>query len=85
MALSNSRRTKSGISKIKRDTYGLNWYSKVAEIQKRDGNKCLDCGSREHLHTHHIKSLNRGGLTINSNLMSLCEACHSRRHVHMRK
>ena len=80
MALSNSRRTKMGISIIKRDTYGPNWYTKVAEIQKRDCNKCIDCNSTQHLHTHHIRALNRGGLTLNSNLITLCEQCHARRH-----
>jgi 5-methylcytosine-specific restriction endonuclease McrA len=82
MALSKTRRTSNGGVKIKRDTYGKNWYQTVGTIQKRDGNKCLDCSSKHKLHTHHIVPLSKGGLTAPSNLITLCEECHHRRHRH---
>lgn len=80
--LSNSRRTSSGGVKMKRDTYGPQWYTKVNEIRRRDGKKCLDCGATEKLHTHHIIPLSKGGLTANSNLILLCHDCHAKRHRH---
>lgn len=72
-----------GTSKIVRDFYGPNWYRTVNEVQTRDGKKCVECSSKEHLHTHHIKSLSKGGVTSKSNLITLCEKCHERKHRHM--
>ena len=80
--LSNTRRTSSGTTTFKRDTYGKEWYAKVAEIRKRDGDKCVDCQATTELQPHHIKPLSRGGLTHNTNLLTLCHDCHERRHRH---
>lgn len=71
----------TGSARIQRDGYGSNWFGKINEIAKRDGKKCMDCGSTQGpFHTHHIQRLSRGGVTSNSNLILLCELCHDRRH-----
>lgn len=101
------RRSKSGVTKIVRDTYRkkpvakLNgkkltddWYSLKARVLKRDGNRCRQCGVKHGspdpnnpgkkiwLDAHHIKELWQGGMTVMSNLISLCRKCHNTRHRH---
>lgn len=50
------------------------------EVIKRNGNQCDKCGSRIHLHLHHIKPLSKGGSNKISNLKLLCEDCHLKTH-----
>ena len=78
--LTVGRTNATGFGRTKRDSYGPNWFGKVNEIQNRDGKKCSDCGSTEHLHTHHIRALSRGGTKSNANMVTLCERCHESRH-----
>lgn len=53
------------------------------QIIKRDGYRCRVCGRspRDHvdleLHVHHIRPWAAGGLTEDSNLMTLCHTCHN--------
>jgi hypothetical protein len=53
------------------------------EILKRDNRKCKICGRRpdDHvdveLHVHHIRPWAQGGLTLQSNLITLCHTCHA--------
>lgn len=53
------------------------------KIIKRDGFRCKVCGRRpaDHvdveLHVHHIKPWASGGFTIEDNLITLCNTCHS--------
>lgn len=70
----------SGKIRTTRESYGPDWFSKVKETQDRDGNKCLDCGNKEHLHTHHIKRLGDNGTNSKANRITLCERCHEKRH-----
>lgn len=51
--------------------------------------QCMDCGSKEHLHTHHIQPQEHADAQgmighmpkdIRSNIMVLCENCHQRWH-----
>ncbi len=46
----------------------------------RDKFKCRVCGTQSRLQCHHIKARSKGGTDKLSNLMSLCEKCHDRRH-----
>jgi 5-methylcytosine-specific restriction endonuclease McrA len=79
-----SFRNSNGTARIKRDTYGgLAWYDIIARVNARDGKVCSSCPETAHLHVHHIKPLSKGGLTVLSNLILLCERCHARRHRHM--
>ena len=79
-------RTKSGIVRI-RHGYGqpADWYALKAEVHARDGGQCVQCGSTEHLHAHHIHRESRGGALTARNLITLCEFCHSQRHSHMKR
>ena len=88
-----ARRNGYGVSRIKRDSYSntqVDWWTIRREVFTRDGGKCkvlrggLVC-NRVGKHVHHIVSLNRGGRTIPSNLITVCQDCHEARHNHMRR
>lgn len=62
------------------------WKDKRKEILKRDNNECQSCKSKGRFspadcihHKIHLKDNPLLGLT-NSNLVSLCNACHNREH-----
>ncbi|MBQ6893391.1 MAG: HNH endonuclease [Clostridia bacterium] len=50
------------------------------DILKRDGFKCVLCGCSAEdgvkLHVDHIVPIAKGGLTVASNLRTLCERCN---------
>ena len=70
------------------------WYTLKARVLKRDNFRCRQCkvkhgsddphklGKKVWLDAHHIKELSDGGLTMMSNLISLCRKCHHSRHRH---
>lgn len=48
-------------------------------ILNRDGQQCVECGSRNFLHLDHVTPYQRGGLYIEWNLQALCESCNARK------
>lgn len=48
-------------------------------VFKRDGHKCVKCGSGDDLCLDHIKPFSRGGATHESNLQTLCRSCNSKK------
>jgi len=46
------------------------------KIFGRDGNKCVKCGSQTNLQVDHIIPFVAGGMTIKSNLQTLCRKCN---------
>lgn len=82
-------RRKNGVSTIQRDSYRSSaaegsWFDLVKQVAKRDGNRCTQCGyTGPGIDRHHIIPLSRGGRNVLSNLISLCETCHAKRHSHM--
>jgi len=46
------------------------------KIFKRDGYKCLQCGTTRNLQIDHIIPFIAGGTTIESNLQTLCKNCN---------
>lgn len=46
-------------------------------ILKRDGNKCLRCGSKNNLTLDHIIPVAKGGIKAKWNLQTLCGKCNS--------
>lgn len=86
-----SRTLFGGVKKIRRDGYSnantkVLWWDIRKEVFKRDGGKCraringIPCG-KPGKEVHHIVPLNRGGTTTKSNLITLCQDCHDRRHA----
>ena len=82
------------VAKIRRShtqAYGSNWAETSARVKKRDGYRCRKCGVQlppYMLHAHHIVPVgSMGGRTLDINLITLCETCHSKQphHGHMRR
>ncbi|WP_448518303.1 HNH endonuclease [Rhodoflexus sp.] len=48
-------------------------------IFKRDGGRCLYCGSREDLTLDHVLPRSRGGKTTWTNLVTACKKCNARK------
>jgi 5-methylcytosine-specific restriction endonuclease McrA len=81
-------RTSSGVVKICRDSYSnasTSWFAIIKRVKERDCGRCVQCRSSILLDVHHILPLSRGGRTVMSNLITLCDVCHRQRHKHMRK
>lgn len=55
--------------KVKKKQYRL-------DIFKRDGNKCLHCGSTENLSIDHIIPISKGGKDQAKNYQTLCKTCN---------
>ena len=90
------RRSKTGIVRIKRDTYNTihgrsvksGWWELRRKVWLRDKGLCIQCLRKGRTvkgqDVHHIVSLTRGGTSTMGNLITLCEPCHKQRHSHMR-
>jgi len=46
------------------------------EVWRRDGGKCVKCGSQEKLEFDHVLPLSRGGSDTVRNIQILCEKCN---------
>lgn len=46
-------------------------------VKRRDGHKCVVCGSTVKLEVDHIRALMNGGSNNKSNLATLCDDCHT--------
>ena len=53
------------------------WTSKRSRIYKRDGNKCLLCGSEENLTLDHAVPKSLGGNSTDENLQTMCKPCNN--------
>lgn len=51
-------------------------------VMKRDGWRCQQCGTREHLEVHHVGFRSRSGSDVPDNLLTLCSSCHRGVHEH---
>ena len=53
------------------------WADLRLKVLERDGHRCIQCGSTEHLHIHHRQSRRKHGTNQMDNLETLCERCHA--------
>lgn len=47
------------------------------EVFARDNNRCVKCGSTEHLTVDHIIPVLRGGPSSMENVQTLCNSCNA--------
>lgn len=81
---------RNGVKKLNRPSYSTsttNWYDIRAEVLVRDKRKCQHrgCEATSGLEVHHIIPLSRGGRSVKTNLITLCEHHHETRHDHLAK
>jgi 5-methylcytosine-specific restriction endonuclease McrA len=50
------------------------------QVLQRDGWRCQICGSKQNLHVHHKQLRSQQGDDDDSNLITLCAACHQELH-----
>lgn len=89
------KRTASGVTKIRRDGYSTvngfsktsEWWAISAQVRKRSNGMCeahLRMNQKvKGTEVHHITPLSKGGRTVLSNLIHLCDDCHNKRHNHL--
>lgn len=57
------------------------WYILRGIVLRRDAYTCVDCGSKDRLHVHHLHYDGIKTMTFHpSQLVTVCEACHTKRH-----
>jgi ATP-dependent DNA helicase RecQ len=56
-------------------------YEKLRQqVLRRDGWRCQSCGAMSNLEVHHLEFRSHSGDDSELNLITLCNACHARRH-----
>ena len=55
------------------------------QVFDRDSWRCQNCGRSSTLQVHHIRTRSSLGDDAAENLMTLCENCHRKVHLHIRR
>jgi 5-methylcytosine-specific restriction endonuclease McrA len=70
--------------------YPDNWDEIRHIVYKRDNYTCQECGAKgkrvggeAEINCHHIVSLSKNGTNDYSNLITLCDDCHTKKHPHL--
>ena len=48
-------------------------------VWRRDGGKCVECGSKERLEYDHVVPISKGGSSTERNVQLLCEKCNRKK------
>ena len=67
--------TARGTSKTRQKTFR----NKTLHVRVRDGGACVYCGARAYLSLDHLLPLSRGGTGEDTNLVTACRSCNSRK------
>jgi 5-methylcytosine-specific restriction endonuclease McrA len=51
-----------------------------SQVLLRDNFRCQECNFYKHLEVHHIVPRSKGGTDDPSNLVTLCQRCHAKKH-----
>jgi hypothetical protein len=65
-----------GLQQVTKHAYEVSPQDRIA-VFKRDGDRCLKCGSMDNLSLDHITPLASGGDNSTDNLQTLCKRCNS--------
>lgn len=49
-------------------------------VKRRDGGRCVVCGSTDRIQAHHVIPLAKGGLNDERNMLTLCWTHHQQAH-----
>jgi hypothetical protein len=73
--------TATGKPRVKYDEYIKSdaWLEKRHRVWRRDGMRCVECGSAMNLQCHHLTYENLGNEPL-QDLVTLCRSCHSEKH-----
>lgn len=55
-------------------------------VHARDKGECRECGRKvsfRKFHCHHVLEVSQNGTNHPTNLVTLCRACHEKKHAHM--
>jgi 5-methylcytosine-specific restriction endonuclease McrA len=66
----DAKRPRSGASRPKLN--GAVWQRTRTAVRRRDGNRCVDCGSSDRLSVHHIVPARLGGADSMANHHAVC-------------
>lgn len=56
------------------------WLELRSQVLLRDNFRCRECNYYKHLEVHHIIPKSKGGTDEPSNLITLCQRCHGKKH-----
>jgi 5-methylcytosine-specific restriction endonuclease McrA len=51
------------------------------QVLRRDGWRCQYCGTMSNLEVHHQQFRSQCGFDSETNLITLCDSCHTRAHI----
>ena len=72
------REIRPKVSRLRLDP--MSYESLRQQILRRDGWRCQACGTMSNLEVHHQKFRSHSGADSAENLITLCAACHARKH-----
>lgn len=66
----------AALNKLCNEVYRIH----CAIVAQRQEHRCLFCGERKPLETHHVKFRSHGRVDEVTNLVAVCRPCHNKQH-----